>query len=122
MTKKKFSKIRFRKRLDTAWSLAVKNRAGHSCEVCGKQESLNSHHIVGRRNLRLRWEVFNGVCLCAGCHMFKTNSAHQNPIWFNAWLEAYRSEDLQRIYSTMNEIKKWTEEGMRDKLLSMQND
>ena len=102
------SKKTIEKKLDKVWSELVKQQAGNKCEVCGKREYLNAHHIVGRRNLRLRWELYNGVCLCSGCHTFKTNSAHQNPEWFHQWLKSYRGEDLKLVHATMNEIKKWS--------------
>lgn len=30
-------------------------------------------HIVGRANLRLRWEMFNALSMCAGHHVWFTN-------------------------------------------------
>jgi hypothetical protein len=108
------SKKGLKKKLDELWSELVKREAGNKCEVCGKTEYLNSHHIVGRRNLRLRWELYNGVCLCAGCHTFKTNSFHQNPIWADEWLRENRSEDYRLVKQTMNEIKKWTMDEMME--------
>jgi 5-methylcytosine-specific restriction endonuclease McrA len=118
-TKKTANKTQLRKKLDVAWSIAVKDRANNKCEVCGKATYLNSHHIVGRRNLALRWEIFNGVCLCSGCHTFKTNSAHQNPLWFDEWLKNNRNDDVVLCKNSMSDIKKWTLEGMRDKLCEL---
>lgn len=119
---RKPSKKTLTKKLDTAWSKAVKKRAGFKCEVCGKTESLNSHHVVGRRNRRLRWELFNGVCLCAGCHTFKLKSAHQNPEWFHFWMEENRWEDLRDINCKMYEIKKWTIEDMQERLKELEKE
>jgi len=119
---RKASKKTLKNKLDKAWSQLVKKQAGNKCEVCGKTESLNSHHIVGRRNLRLRWELYNGVSLCAGCHRFKTASAHQNPVWFEDWLKEDRGSDLRLVRSTMNEIIKWTIEDMEEKLEELQEE
>ena len=105
------------KKLDSMWSRVVKIQAGNKCEVCGLEGDncrLNSHHIVGRRNYRLRWELYNGVCLCSGCHTFRTLSAHQNPLWFESWLKENRGEDLKLLRTTMNEIKKWSMDDMLD--------
>ena len=119
---RKPSKKTLRTKLDTAWSKAVRKKAGNKCEVCGiEHDKLNAHHIVGRRNLRLRWELYNGVCLCPGCHTFKTNSAHQNPEWFHYWLEENRWEDLRDVNCTMNEIKKWSIDEMKEKLEELNN-
>jgi len=52
---RKISKKGLKKKLDSAWSKVVKLQAGNKCEVCGiHHDRLNAHHIVGRRNLRLR--------------------------------------------------------------------
>jgi hypothetical protein len=114
------SKKTLRNKLDKTWSELVKLQAGRKCEVCGKTENLNSHHIVGRCNLRLRWEVFNGVCLCPGCHTFKRDSFHQNPVWAEDWLRENRGQDLKLIRATMGEIKKWSIEEMQEKLAELQ--
>jgi hypothetical protein len=119
---RKPSKKTLRNKLDKAWSQLVKLQAGNKCEVCGSSETLNSHHIVGRRNLRLRWEVMNGVCLCVKHHKFGNQSAHENPVWFEDWLKENRGQDLKLIRSTMNEIQKWTIEDMQEKLKELEED
>lgn len=108
------TKTTLRKKLDKAWSLVILSRG--KCEVCGSQQSLNPHHIEGRRNLRLRWEPRNGVCLCSGCHVFRIQSAHQSPEWFHYWLEDKRWEDLSFVLANREEIKKWTIEDMQEQL------
>ena len=117
-TKKPLTKGKLSKKLDEAWSLAVKKRAGYKCEVCGIGESghLNSHHIVGRRNRRVRWDVRDGVCLCVKHHRFGIESAHEDPLWFREWLEDKRWEDYAYLYTIKNQIKKWTLEDMEKQL------
>jgi len=119
---RKPSKKTLKKKLDKAWSQLVKLQAGNKCEVCGSTEALNSHHIVGRRNLCLRWEVMNGVCLCVKHHKFGNQSAHENPVWFEDWLKENRSQDLKLIRATMNEIQKWTVEDMQEKLKELEEE
>lgn len=119
---RQISKKGLKKKLDTAWSSVVKLQAGNKCEVCGlKHDRLNAHHIVGRRNMRLRYELFNGVSLCPGCHTFRTKSAHQDPEWFHEWLEENRSEDLKLINATREEIQKWTVDDMKLRLEELNN-
>ena len=48
--KYKVSQKKINKELDNLWSKVVKKLAGYRCEVCGKTENLNSHHIIGRTN------------------------------------------------------------------------
>lgn len=75
------------KTLDGYWSKLVKLRAGNRCEVCGRMQYLNSHHIFSRSKYVTRWDVENGVCLCPGCHTLSSVfSAHKTPIEFVDWL------------------------------------
>lgn len=81
-----------KKTLDELWSKIVKDRAGNKCEYCGKTEYLNSHHIFSRSNHSVRWDVENGVCLCAGHHVLSSFSAHKAPLEFAEWLKETRGE------------------------------
>ena len=58
------------KELDKLWADVIKARAGHVCEYSGKTEGLNAHHIHGKPNYRLRYELDNGVCITKGVHFF----------------------------------------------------
>lgn len=119
---RKTSKKTLTKKLDNAWARVVKQRAGNKCEVCGKREALNAHHYVSRSNRRLRWEPMNGLCVCAGCHLFKNESFHKNPEWGHFWMEENRWEDLRDINCVMYEIKKWTIGDMQDKLKELEEE
>ena len=82
-------------KLDDAWSLLVKLRAGNKCEYCGKTTHLNSHHIYSRSKRSTRWYVPNGISLCVGHHVFSSGfSAHKTPLSFIDWLKEYRGEDF----------------------------
>ncbi len=83
------------RKLDNTWSLLVRFRAGDKCEVCGSK-SVQAHHIIGRNNWRLRWEIKDGIALCEKHHKFdRYRSAHLNPLWFNEWLEENHKEDVK---------------------------
>lgn len=85
-------------KLDLAWSLLVKLRAGMKCEVCFKTRYLNSHHIFSRSKRSTRWFPENGVCLCVGCHTFSSYfSAHKTPTEFTYWLENKRGKNAMNI-------------------------
>lgn len=114
--KKSLTKTQLAKKLDNAWSIAVKTKADWKCEVCGSEKCLNSHHIVGRRNRTIRWDLRNGVCLCVSHHKFGIESAHEDPLWFREWLEENRWEDYSFLYCVKGTIIKWTEEDMIKKL------
>lgn len=111
-------------RLDRLWSQITREKK--YCEICGKAGN-NPHHIIGRRNLNLRWDLRNACLLCSGCHTLNRNSAHQNPIWFMDWLKQNRPEDLKylkekqkespRPYSIEDYLK--TEEKLKHELENM---
>ena len=96
-------------KLDEAWSELVKLEAGMKCEVCGKETTLNSHHIFSRSNRSVRWDETNGVCLCVAHHTFGQWSAHKSPLEFVIWLEEnYGKEYLDDLRYRANQSKKWT--------------
>ena len=81
-------------KLDDAWALLVKLRAGNKCEYCGKISPLNSHHVYSRSKKSTRWDVINGVCLCVGHHTFSSSfSAHKTPTEFTEWIKENRGEE-----------------------------
>lgn len=82
------------KKLDDAWSLAIKIKAGFKCEYCGKTTTLNSHHITTRGKKSVRWSLNNGICLCVAHHTFSSEfSAHKTSLLFIPWLIKYRGQD-----------------------------
>lgn len=93
-----------KKSLDILWAKIIKLRAGGKCEVCGKTTNLNSHHIVSRNNLRFRWDIRNGACLCVGHHRFNNESAHLDPIWFIGWVQKNRKEDYEYLLANRNKL------------------
>ena len=74
------------KKLDKLWREAIHKR-DVVCQVCGANTTPNAHHIIGRRNHSLRWDMENGIILCSGCHTFRNQSAHQDPLWFSEWFK-----------------------------------
>lgn len=107
------------KKLDKEWSRCVRQRADNKCEVCGGLGT-NAHHYISRSNRVLRWDLRNGISVCAGCHLFKNNSFHKNPEWGHFWMEEHRWEDLRDINCVMYTIKKWTIEEIEDKLKELE--
>lgn len=95
-------------KLDDAWALLVKLKAGMKCEVCNKTTRLNSHHIYSRSKKSTRWHVQNGVSLCVGCHVFSSKfSAHKTPTEFTEWLINNKGSDyMDRLRIKANSISK----------------
>lgn len=96
-------------KLDVAWSLLVKLKAGMKCEYCGAtSKQLHSHHIYSRSKKSTRWHVQNGICLCVGCHTFSSRfSAHKTPLEFTQWLIRYKGQDyIDRLQIRANSVSK----------------
>lgn len=80
---------------DRLWSLLVRARAGGRCEHCASYGvapgcgRLEAHHVYGRGNHRLRFELRNGVALGTVCHRW----AGENPLPFTHWFERVRGDD-----------------------------
>jgi len=96
-------------KLDTLWSELVKLEAGYKCEYCGREDTLNSHHIFSRSNRSVRWDESNGVCLCVSHHTFNSKfSAHKTPTEFTYWLEKeYGRVFMDELTVKANSTKKW---------------
>lgn len=74
---------------DCLWSELVKARAFYRSEFSGKDDQpLNSHHILGKRTLALRYCLDNGVCLTAGEHKFVAHSASGAARW-SEWMHEH---------------------------------
>ena len=52
------------------WAKLIKLRAGNKSEITGKTQGLHAHHLRGKPNYRLRYELENGVCCTSGEHFF----------------------------------------------------
>lgn len=65
------------KKLEDLWKKVVKARAGYKSELGGDVEGqqLHAHHIMGKPNYRLRFELDNGICINGGQH-FQAGDAY----------------------------------------------
>jgi len=98
-------------KLDEAWSKAVKIQAGMKCEYCGKETTLNSHHVYSRSNRSVRWDLSNGYCLCVSHHTFGQVSAHKSPMEFSKWMEQDRGvEWAEALEIKAHQTVKWNKQ------------
>lgn len=59
------------KQCEELWKKCIKERAGWRSEYSGKSgEPMHPHHIMGKPNHRLRFELDNGICITGGEHHF----------------------------------------------------
>lgn len=100
-------------KLDKQWRDAIRSR-DKCCQVCGGTSFLNAHHVIGRRNRNVRWDLDNGVLLCSGCHTFRVQSAHQDPLWFSEWFmenypDRYNNIMARRLLVMKQPYSYWAE-------------
>ena len=92
---KKTSRKTLKRKADKLFSELILLKG--KCERCGIRRTLQVHHIIGRRNLNLRFDPKNAVCICSGCHTLRRDSAHQDPLGFQAWLIKKRRKDYNYL-------------------------
>lgn len=108
------------KKLDQLWGHVGKEKA--SCEVCATlppAERINStqlhpHHIIGRGNHIVRWDLKNRVWLCPYHHTLGKFSAHLNGLWFTDWLKKNKPKIFKYLEGKQYVTKQWTLEELED--------
>ena len=96
------TKKNLKKQLDTLWAQIIAKK--EYCEMCNKPGS-NAHHVIGRINYILRWDLRNGCYLCISCHMFSRLSAHNDPLGFMEWFKFKRPDDYEYLLTKKNDVK-----------------
>jgi len=105
--RKKTAKQKQEKEMDEIWAFKVKERDDYTCQVCKKKSSnVNAHHILPRGLKGLRWDVNNGISLCAYHHSLGPWSAHKNAIWFYGWLNENKKDTLRYIMAKLSQYEK----------------
>lgn len=76
------------------WSRAVRDDWGNKCAMCGATAGqLDAHHIVSRQHNATKYDLRNGMCLCARHHRWDPDlSPHENAAGFLSWLESHHPE------------------------------
>lgn len=108
--KKKIESIpKINRRLFKKWSEAVRERAGDTCEFCGKKRGednghgiinkLDSHHMLSRKikDNPLKFHIENGVLVCPFHHKFGIPSFHRDPVTTIDWLLKNRPQSYAFI-------------------------
>jgi len=98
----------------------------NKCAYCGKTVYLNSHHIFSRSNYSTRYDIDNGVTLCASHHILSSSfSAHKTPVEFIEWLKEKRGlewyQELRRKAKLTCKLKKTDLVNIKNELLKLKN-
>eukprot|EP00919_Chromeraceae_sp_WS-2016_P066996 GHVR01158443.1.p2 GENE.GHVR01158443.1~~GHVR01158443.1.p2 ORF type:complete len:117 (+),score=15.82 GHVR01158443.1:703-1053(+) len=112
MARKLTPRKRLEKKLDKAWSLAIRERAEYTCEKCGRDAN-QACHIVPRRYRITRWDLANGVCMCGGCHLWWW---HENPLEAADWFEVNYRERWEYLHEQKKLTVKYSLEELEDLL------
>lgn len=112
------TRSKLEKSMDRLWSIRVREKAGYRCEYCGATPPtvrLNAHHIFTRRAKSVRWDVDNGICLCAKHHVYSSEfSAHLTPCLFHEFVVNLRGEEwYDKLKLKHRTIKKYTMDDLR---------
>ena len=120
-------KTTLKNKADKLWRKLGKENA--VCEICShypelkvNYTQLHPHHIVGRRNMTLRWDLRNRCWLCPYHHTFGVKSAHSDPRWFNEYMEKFRKEDNDYLLERKNVLTHLTIEGLEEIIESLSHE
>ena len=86
---------------DNLWAELVKARAGYKSEISGKTENLHVHHLRGKANYRLRYDLEGGVCCTGGEHFFGFHVAGRREK-YEAIIAKKRRKDLFDYLDSLN--------------------
>jgi len=93
--------------LDKAWSHLIKLRAGFESEFSGEKGALHSHHVFGKANDQLRWDIDNGVCLTEEEHRRLAHGGQTDRAKFWDWaIRRMSPETLEHLRDAMYEPEK----------------
>jgi hypothetical protein len=98
--------VKYRARLDHAWSKAIHDRFDGACFISGGEEHVNAHHIVDRRCYSCRWDVENGILLSPLNHKWSPNKGmHNNPLYVLQRIQLRLPSWWNRLLTISNEAK-----------------
>lgn len=94
--------------VDFLWSLYIKARAGFKTEIPLKKGSsedhiLNSHHLVRKPNLLLRYSYDNGICITNGQHRFGFHG--KDYLYMEEQVRLLRGEDVYKNLEKLRKVK-----------------
>jgi hypothetical protein len=128
MAKSERSKLE--KKLDGLWRTVNKKTYCEICATLPQEERVNyhkleCHHIVGRSNKLLRWDLRNRLVVCSSHHTLGRKNVQDNTAgWFwskftdsDDWLGKYRPDDKKYLEEMIKiPYKQWTLDELRGKI------
>jgi len=104
--KKKLEKREDKKKLKE-WSKTVRDKDGNKCVICQTDKFIHAHHLFPKEIKELRYDLKNGLSLCAKNHKFSREiSAHNNPLAFYIWFVENRKVQFNYLKRKWKKIIK----------------
>jgi len=121
--KRKYKPKSLKKQCDDLWIECIKARAGYKSEISGKkgrqiggEHILGSHHIFGKPNYRLRYDLDNGICLTnGGEHKFGVHNQGRK----EAFEKEIRKVKGKKIMEKLENISKYKTGGIDLKMIKI---
>lgn len=88
-------------KFDRKWQLTSRlvRKLQGSCQVCGKTEYLQVHHLIGRRTQSTKYYLPNLITLCPSHHTMSSDfSAHMTPKDFRQWFKNKFPEEMKLVH------------------------
>jgi len=102
------------KKLDTLYSKIIRSKG--YCDRCGKGGEMQTSHIFGRGNKRLRWVLDNAFCFCTDpygddCHRWWHNNRKESMEWAEGERDLDELRELMKINApiSMDELQEYYE-------------
>ena len=113
-TKKKPSRSKLVKKLDTIFSQYIRLREADSsgfveCFTCGKKDhwkKLQNGHFQSRRHYATRWDERNCQVQCVGCNMFKAGEQYKFSIALDGKYGEGKAEELELLARTIMKVSR----------------
>jgi len=96
------------------WALKVKERDNWICQVCKKDlrdntRNCHAHHIIPKIIKETRYDIDNGITLCAYHHggnprLAAPYSPHQNALWFSNWLKYNKNTIYVKLMNILRNL------------------
>ena len=130
------TKQALKNKLDKLWKM----RGAGECEVCQtlpladrvNYTQLHPHHIIGRRNKLLRWDIRNRIWLCPTHHTLggnEINAQNNDGGWFlnwksdDDWMGKHRKADKEYLREKkIIPFKQWTKYELEELIEGFKNE
>jgi len=117
-TKSTIKRKNLEKELDKLWHQVVLKRDNYKCKICGSNDRLQTHHLFSRVRKATRWEINNGITLCAGHHFL----AHRDPEKFRRFvIQIIGENEYEDLFLKSMQSKKWTLKDLEIKINELEN-